>query len=170
MKETTPARTPTATRSPERAGSHPVGTGVGALLGGAAPARPRAPSPARSAPLSGCRRCGRRWPRRQGHRRGDDPTREDAYWRDNYASRPYVDAGASYDDFGPAYAYGVTPTAPTPAATGTTSSPSCRSLDVMRGRSTLDWDRAKHATRDAWDRVSDAVERAVPGDSDRDGK
>ena len=37
-------------------------------------------------------------------------------------------------------------------------------------QSSLDWDRAKHATRDAWNRVSDAVERAVPGDSDRDGK
>ena len=40
----------------------------------------------------------------------------------------------------------------------------------MRGKSSLEWDRAKHATRDAWNRVSDAVERAVPGDSDRDGK
>ena len=30
--------------------------------------------------------------------------------------------------------------------------------------------RAKHASRDAWDRLSNAVERAVPGDSDRDGR
>ena len=35
-----------------------------------------------------------------------DPTREDAYWRDNYSSRPYV-SGGSYDDYGPAYSYGV---------------------------------------------------------------
>jgi hypothetical protein len=39
-----------------------------------------------------------------------------------------------------------------------------------RGSSSLDWARAKHATRDAWQRVSDGVERATPGDSDRDGK
>ena len=35
-----------------------------------------------------------------------DPTVEDAYWRDNYRSRPYA-SDASYDDFGPAYAYSV---------------------------------------------------------------
>ena len=34
----------------------------------------------------------------------------------------------------------------------------------------LSWERAKHAARDAWNRVSDTVERAIPGDSDRDGK
>ena len=45
-----------------------------------------------------------------------------------------------------------------------------RSLEHHARQSSLDWDRAKHATRDAWNRVSDAVERAVPGDSDRDGK
>lgn len=39
-----------------------------------------------------------------------------------------------------------------------------------RGSSTLEWDGAKHATRDAWQRVSDTAERALPGDSDRDGK
>mgnify|MGYP003391712891 CR=1 FL=1 len=39
-----------------------------------------------------------------------------------------------------------------------------------RETSSLDWDRAKHATRGAWSRLSDRVERATPGDSDRDGK
>ena len=39
-----------------------------------------------------------------------------------------------------------------------------------RETSSPDWDRAKHATRDAWNRVSDTVERATPGDSERDGK
>jgi len=33
----------------------------------------------------------------------------------------------------------------------------------------LTWDNAKHASRDAWQRLSNMVERAVPGDSDRDG-
>ena len=39
-----------------------------------------------------------------------------------------------------------------------------------RGTSTLDWDRARPAARDSWQRVSDAIERATPGDSDHDGK
>jgi hypothetical protein len=34
----------------------------------------------------------------------------------------------------------------------------------------LSWDKAKAATRDAYHRASDKIERAVPGDSDRDGK
>ena len=29
---------------------------------------------------------------------------------------------------------------------------------------------ARHAARDSWQRVSDTVERATPGDSDRDGR
>ena len=45
-----------------------------------------------------------------------------------------------------------------------------RDWATARGKSSLEWERAKHATRDAWHRVSDAVERATPGDSDRDGK
>ena len=40
----------------------------------------------------------------------------------------------------------------------------------MKGKSKLEWDKAKLATKDAWYRLSDRVERAVPGDSDRDGK
>jgi len=45
-----------------------------------------------------------------------------------------------------------------------------RDWGTARGRSSLEWDNAKHATRDAWHRLSNAVERAIPGDSDRDGR
>jgi len=100
-----------------------------------------------------------------------DPKIEDAYWRDNYSTRPYVNSGSSYDDYGPAYRYGVD------AATKYRG----RSFDDVdaelgsnwpstRGTSRLEWDRAKHAARDSWQRVSDTIERAIPGDSDRDGK
>jgi hypothetical protein len=34
----------------------------------------------------------------------------------------------------------------------------------------MEWEHAKHATRDAWHRVGNAAERAIPGDSDRDGR
>lgn len=36
-----------------------------------------------------------------------DPVAEDNYWRENYSSRPYATAGASYDDYQPAYRYGM---------------------------------------------------------------
>ena len=100
-----------------------------------------------------------------------DPAAEDAYWRQNYIGRPYVRGTRSYDDYGPAYKYGV----------DNYSRYKGRSFDEVegdlsrdwgsaRGRSSLEWDDARHATRDAWNRLSNTVERAVPGDSDRDGR
>ena len=100
-----------------------------------------------------------------------DPAAEDSYWRQSYGARPYTPAGASYGDFGPAYGYGVK---------SYTNSPG-RSFDDMesglsqnwnsaRGTSSLTWEGAKQAVSDAWHRLSDKIERALPGDSDDDGK
>lgn len=101
-----------------------------------------------------------------------DPAVEDAYWRDNYTSRPYVRSGTSYDDYSPAYRYGVDAYA---------RHGDSRSFDEVepelgrnwagtRGKSSLEWEHAKHATRDGWERVSNTVEHAIPGDSDHDGR
>jgi len=99
-----------------------------------------------------------------------DPAAEDAYWRDNYAGRSYVTGGSSYDDYAPAYRYGVDAYSRYPNRRfEDVESELSRDWGTARGRSSLEWERAKHATRDAWQRVSDTVERAVPGDSDRDG-
>lgn len=99
-----------------------------------------------------------------------DPDAEDAYWRDNYSSRPYA-SGSTYDEYRPAFGYGVDAYTRYPDRTFDEVEPELgRDWDNRRGGSSLGWDRAKHATRDAWQRVSDTVERAVPGDSDRDGK
>jgi hypothetical protein len=100
-----------------------------------------------------------------------DPVAEDAYWRDNYSDRPYVEGGSSYDDYAPAYRYGVDAHSRYPNRPFDEVEPDLgREWGTARGRSTLEWERAKHATRDAWQRVSDTVERAIPGDSDRDGR
>ncbi|MET0335292.1 MAG: hypothetical protein ABW190_13550 [Rhizobacter sp.] len=102
--------------------------------------------------------------------RAVDPTAEDAYWSQNYSNRPYVASGASYDDYGPAYGYGVNTYGRYPDQAFDDVEPELsRDWEKSRGRSSLQWDNAKHATRDAWQRLSDRVERAVPGDSDRDG-
>lgn len=99
-----------------------------------------------------------------------DPVAEDAYWRDNYAGRPYVNGG-TYDDYGPAYQYGVDARTRYPDRDfDDVETDLGRDWSNARGKSSLQWEHAKHATRDAWHRVSDTVERAVPGDSDRDGK
>lgn len=100
-----------------------------------------------------------------------DPGAEDRYWRDNYSSRPYIASGSTYDDYGPAYRYGVDAYSRNPERRFDELEPDLgRDWDRSRGRSSLEWDRARHASRDAWDRVSNAAERAIPGDSDRDGR
>jgi hypothetical protein len=99
-----------------------------------------------------------------------DPVAEDAYWRDNYTSRPYT-SGSSYDEYRPAYGYGVDAYTRYPDRSFDEVEPQLkREWYDKRGSSRMEWDRAKHASRDAWQRVSDSVERAMPGDSDRDGK
>ena len=153
-------------------GAHPVGTGVGALLGGAAAGAAvgtvvgpvgtviGAAVGAIAGGLVG-----------KGVAETIDPTREAAHWRDNYSSRPYVAAGSSYDDYGPAYGYGVSAYSQHPGRSfDEAESDLARGWGSARGTSSLTWEHAKDATRDAWKRVSDTVERATPGDSDRDGK
>jgi hypothetical protein len=100
-----------------------------------------------------------------------DPSAEDAYWRDNYSARPYVTGDSPYDDYGPAYRYGVDSYSRYPQRAFEEVEPELsRDWGRARGESSLEWDNARHATRDAWQRLSDRVERAVPGDSDRDGR
>lgn len=100
-----------------------------------------------------------------------DPAAEDSYWRQSYGSRPYTPSGASYDDFGPAYDYGVKSYTNNPGRSfDDMESDMSQNWNSSRGGSSLDWQGAKHAARDAWDRLTDNIERAIPGDSDDDGK
>jgi hypothetical protein len=134
-------------------GAHPVGTAAGAVAGGVATgaavgtvAGPvgTAIGAAVGAVVGGLAG--------KGIAEGIDPTVEDAYWRDNYASREYVAAGRSYSDYGPAYGYGVS------------RYQRDRSFEDLepeladgwmgaRGTSSLGWGEASYAARDAWDRV-----------------
>jgi hypothetical protein len=134
-------------------GAHPVGVGVGAAAGGMAAgaavgtvAGPvgTAVGAAVGAVVGGLAG--------KGVAEAIDPTAEDAYWRENYASRDYVAPGRSYSDYGPAYSYGVS------------RYQRDRSFEDLepelaegwmgeRGTSSLGWGEASHAARDAWDRV-----------------
>ena len=166
-------------RKPADKGSHPVAKGTGAVVGGAAGGI--AGGAAAGAAVGGVTGpvgaaigavAGAAVGALAGDRIADaiDPVAEEQYWRDNYTSRPYA-TGASYDDYGPAYRYGVDAYTRYPDRSfDDVESDLDRGWGSARGTSSLEWNRAKHATRDAWQRVSDAVERATPGDSDRDGK
>ena len=101
-----------------------------------------------------------------------DPVVEDAYWRQNHANRPYIASGKTYDDdYAPAYRYGADAYSRYPGRSwDETEGELQRDWGTARGRSSLEWEHAKHASRDAWNRLSDRVERAIPGDSDGDGR
>lgn len=84
-----------------------------------------------------------------------DPMREDAYWRDNFAGRSYVEQGASFGDYGPAYGFGVTAHGRYPGRSfEDVESEMSGSWSANRGSSSLSWERAKQAVRDAWNRIS----------------
>ncbi len=154
-------------------GAHPVGTGIGAVAGGlaagAAAGTVAGPAGTLVGAAIGAVAGGLAG---KGVAELIDPTAEDAYWKDNYSSRPYIAGDYSYDDYGPAYRYGVdsysqyTTNRNWDAAESNLAS----GWDSAKGKSRLAWNDARHAARDAWQRVSDTVERAVPGDSDHDGK
>ncbi len=159
--------------------SHPAATGVGAMVGGAAGGV--AGSAAAGAAVGGMT-----GPAgaavgavagavvgalaAKGIASTTDPAAEDAYWRENFADRPYV-RGSTYDEYRPAFGFGVDAYSRHPNRPFDEIEPELgREWVGRRGNSTLDWERAKHASRDAWQRVSDSAERMVPGDSDRDGR
>ena len=100
-----------------------------------------------------------------------DTNAEEAYWRQNFSTRPYVVEGTSFIEYRPAYRYGADAHSRYQGKSFEQAEPELRDdWDRFKGTSSLKWEDAKHAARDAWQRVSDFLERAMPGDSDKDGK
>jgi hypothetical protein len=137
-------------------GAHPVGTGVGAAggavagaaigtaVGGPVGAVVGAATGAATGALAG-----------HGVAVAVNPTEEDAYWRDHYAKRDYVEKNRPYADYGPAYRYGWE----SHARLGNRpfheiESELAAGWDKAKGESKLAWAHAKHATSDAWHRVT----------------
>ena len=140
------------------AGAHPVGTGIGAagagtvgavvggLIGGPVGAVAGSAIGSVIGGLAG-----------KGAAEAVNPTVEDEYWRTNYAAQPYIEQGRQYEDYQPAYRAGYEG-----------YSQHCESgksyeeveqhlqsnYEKTHGKSGLAWDKAKHATRDAWQRAS----------------
>jgi uncharacterized protein YcfJ len=151
------------------AGAHPVGTGIGAAAGGVAAGA--AVGTLAAGPIGTA--IGAAVGAIAGGLAGKavaehfDPTVEEAYWRNSYEREPYYQSGMEYDDYAPAYRLGYESRS---RYTGGSFDDVERDLATdyqsQRGSSRLSWDHAKHATRAAWDRI----ERAIPGDSDKDGR
>ncbi len=149
-------------------GSHPVGTGLGAAggatagaavggaVGGPAGAVVGGAVGAVAGGLAG-----------KGAAEVVNPTVEDAYWRENYRLRPYVDTSKPYDYYEPAYRYGWESRSRYMDRRFEDLENDLQSgWDRFKGNSRLAWHEAKDAVRDSWHHV----ERTIPGDFDRDNR
>lgn len=143
-------------------GAHPVGTGVGATGGGAAGAAIGAavggPVGAAVGLAAGAVAGGLAG---KGAAEAVNPTLEDAYWRDNYTSQPWVERNYTYDDYQPAFRSGYegySRYGTTGKSYDDVESDLRRDWDRSKGKSRLDWDRARLASRAAWERVDQSCD------------
>ena len=154
-------------------GSHPLGTAIGALGGavavGAAIGTVAGPvGTAVGAALAAAAGA------MAGKGVADmvDPEGENEFWRTNWQTREYADPMLDYErDYGPAYRYGVDAYSRYPERHyEDIETDLSAGWDEARGESRLEWEYARHPARDAWHRVKNAAERAMPGDADNDGR
>ena len=122
----------------------PVGTAVGAVVGGVA-----------------------------GYAAGGaiaesvNPNEYDDHFRTSYSSAPYYSDRYTWNDYQPAYQYGYNTYGQYRGQRFEDIEPQLqRDWDSTRGQSSMAWNEAKGAVRDGWD----YIERAMPGDADRDGR
>ena len=100
-------------------------------------------------------------------RTGLDFAAEDRFWRENHGKSSYATKEDVYDDYAPAYRTGYEGRGRfTGKRFEDVETDLKTSYESIKGKSKLGWEKAKSAARAAWDRV----ERALPGDSDNDGK
>jgi hypothetical protein len=92
------------------------------------------------------------------------PTEEDNYWRGNYQARPYVKKGAAYEDYQPAYRYGWESRVQHDGRNFDDVEPQLRT-GWGDTKSQLEWDHARHAVRDAWERIEKRSSSVGPGNS-----
>ena len=141
-------------------GSHPVGAGLGAAAGGAAAG---AAAGAVAGPIGAA--AGAVIGGVAGAYAGKgiaeqiDPTAEDAYWRNEFSNRPYYDDEVGYEEYAPAYRYGWESRARYNDRSWAEVEP-----ELQRGwettypsKSDLAWEKARRASRDAWDRIETSM-------------
>lgn len=147
-------------------GSHPVGTGVGAAAAGAAGAAVGSIVPGIGTAIGGA--VGAVVGAVAGGYAGKavaekiNPTDEHAYWRQEYRNRDYYKADYDYDsDYSPVYTSAIDAYNTNPGRGFEESENDLRQgWENRRGKSRLDWDRAKSAMRDVYQHSRDK-DRAV---------
>jgi hypothetical protein len=135
-------------------GAHPIETGIGAAVAGAATgvAAGAAAGPAAAAVGAAA---GAVVGGLAGKGIGEliDPTTEDNWLRDNFKSRPYVEASDNFDDFCPAFRYGALAESKYGDTGIDLTDPQLQRDWEASEESKMPWTKAKAAVRDAYDRT-----------------
>ena len=108
-------------------GAHPIGTGIGAVVGG----------------LAG-----------KGAAEAVNPTAEDAHWREAHAREPYYSNAYTYDDdYAPAYRSGYQSVIDGRSSWDEARSHLQQRWETDRRSSRLSWLEAEPAAKAAWERA-----------------
>jgi hypothetical protein len=87
-----------------------------------------------------------------------NPTIEDEWWRTNYPARPYAKADEPYETYRPAYNYGWQARMMHGDMTWDEIEPNLAAgWEQSRGDCKLAWSDARHAAKDAWDRIGPPI-------------
>lgn len=154
------------TRATGTLGTHPVGTAVGGIAGAVAAGAVvgTAAGPVGTALGAAVGAAG-------GALAGKlianliDPRMEENYWRSHWDERAYTGSPRyTYEqDWSPAYRYGVESFMRDPNRDFSEAELELsRGWGDYRGASRLDWELARNASLDAWQRARDLAERQVP--------
>ena len=96
-----------------------------------------------------------------------NPTEYDDHFRNNYSSAQHYSDRYTWNDYQPAYQYGYNTYGQYKGQRFEDVEPQLeRDWNSARGKSSMAWNDAKGVVRDGWH----YIERAVPGDADRDGR
>lgn len=96
-----------------------------------------------------------------------NPTAYTDHFRKEYSTTPYYIAGSEWRDYEPAYKYGYDTYSNYRGRPFEEVEPDLeRNWSASRANSRLAWNDARGAVRDGWH----YIERAMPGDADRDGR
>ncbi len=89
-----------------------------------------------------------------------DPEKHDAYWQENHSRQSYATSGDKYDQYSGAYKTGYMGAREHGADKTFTEAESTlkSSYEKLKGSSSLGWDKAKHATKAAYDKAAEDLQ------------
>lgn len=96
-----------------------------------------------------------------------NPTDYEDHFKNTYRERPYFKSDREWNDYEPAYKYGYDTYGQYRGQRFEDVEPQLeRNWASTRNDSRLEWNEAKGAVKDGWHHI----ERAMPGDADKDGR